>query len=395
MRVELDLPELTDDERAHSARLAHLLVEKIKAKGSIPFSEYFAECLYHPELGYYTGALPKFGSTGDFVTAPMISQYFSYCLANQIAEILALCESPSIMEVGAGTGVMATDILTQLKTINALPEYYYIIEISSILRERQRDSIAKVHPELIDRVIWLNEPLKEAWQGCIIGNEIVDALPVERFTIQNGEAYYADVGYDAVTERFITIANRQDDQLTEFMAQLAETNITLPDGYVSEFCPMVKSWLADLTKTLTKGAVLMVDYGYSRQQYYMQERVEGTLIAHFKHRVHNSWELFQGLQDLTANVDFTLLAEAGLDADLDFLGYTSQAYFLYGNGLEAMLTEAKAQISDEMAWYKIAQAIQILVLPAEMGERFKVLALGKNIELEPQGFALYDMSQQL
>lgn len=395
MRVELDLPELTEDERAHSARLAVLLRDKIKSKGYMPFSEYFAECLYHPELGYYTGTLPKFGRTGDFVTAPMISPYFSYCLANQIAEILALCESPAIMEVGAGTGVMASDILTQLKVINALPEYYYIVEISPSLRERQRAHIAEHHPDYIDRVIWLNEPPKEAWQGCIIGNEIVDALPVERFTIQNGEAYYADVGYDEATEQFITVANRQDEQLALFMAQLSEANITLPDGYLSEFCPLVKNWLAELTQTLAKGAVLMADYGYSRQQYYMPERATGTLIAHFKHRVHNSWELFQGLQDLTANVDFTLLAEAGLEAGLDFLGYTSQAYFLYGNGLESMLTEVKAQTDNDMDWYKIAQAIQILVLPAEMGERFKLLALGRNIELEPQGFALYDMSQQL
>lgn len=394
MRVELDLPELTDDERAHSARLAHLLAEKIKVQGALSFSEYFTECLYHPELGYYTGTLPKFGRTGDFVTAPMISQYFSYCLANQIAEILALCESPSILEVGAGTGIMAADILTQLKKIDALPKYYYIVEISESLRERQRAYIESQHPELIDRVIWLNEPPTEAWEGCIIGNEIVDALPVERFTIKNGEAYYADVGYDEATQSFITVSERQDQALQGFMAELAKKNIVLPEGYVSECCPMVKDWLANLTHNLSKGAVLLADYGYSRQQYYMADRVEGTLIAHFKHRVHNSWDIFQGLQDLTANVDFTLLAEVGIESGLDYLGYTSQAYFLYGNGLEAMLTEAKDQVSD-MDWYKIAQGIQILVMPAEMGERFKVLALGRNIDLEPQGFTLYDMGQQL
>ncbi len=394
MRVELDLPELTDDERAHSARLAHLLSEKIKEKGYLPFSEYFAECLYHPELGYYTGTLPKFGRSGDFVTAPMISPYFSYCYANQIAEVLALCEEPSILEVGAGTGIMAADILTQLKTIDALPKHYYIVEISESLRERQKAHIENQHPDLIDRIIWLNEPPTESWQGCIIGNEIVDALPVERFTLKNGEAFYADVGFDEETQSFITVTERQDKVLQDFISELAEKNIVLPNGYLSEFCPMVKSWLSNLTQNLSKGAVILVDYGYSRAQYYMQERVEGTLIAHFKHRVHNSWELFQGLQDLTANVDFTLLAEAGIESGLDYLGYTSQAYFLYGNGLEAMLTEAKEHAED-LEWYKIAQSIQILVMPAEMGERFKVLALGRNIELEPQGFALYDMGQQL
>lgn len=394
MKVELDLPELSHDERAHSARLAILLANKIKAKGSMPFSEYFAECLYHPELGYYTGHLEKFGQSGDFVTAPIVSPFFSYGFANQIAEILPLCTAPMIVEVGAGTGVMARDILTRLKTLDALPERYGIIEISDTLRARQKATIEAMHPDLMDRIEWLSEPPQMPWEGCLIGNEIVDALPVERFVIKGGQAHYADVGYDELNQQFITVSERTDDVLDAWMAKLKAEGIELPEGYLSEFCPMLDDWLLDLTRHLTKGAVLLADYGYGRRQYYAPDRIEGTLIAHVKHRVHSDWSILQGVQDLTANVDFTHLAEAGLAAGFEFLGYTTQAYFLYGNQLEAMLIEQKNHL-DDLQWYQTAQAVQMLVMPEEMGERFKFLALGKGIELEPQGFMLYDLSHQL
>lgn len=394
MMVGVDLPQINDDERAHSARLAHLLIEKIRQNGFIPFSEYFAECLYHHELGYYTGALPKFGKEGDFVTAPIISPIFSYCLANQIAEFLTHCENGSIIEVGAGTGVMASDILTQLKKIDALPNYYCILEVSEDLKARQYQYLLDQHPDFIDRVLWLNEMPAKPWQGCIIGNEVVDALPIERFIIKNGEAYYADVTYDEENEQFITYSQRQDDVLLSFIQKLKSEGIQLADGYLSEFCPIVKSWLHDLVASLEKGAVLLIDYGYSQREYYMPERVEGTLIAHFKHRVHHDWSQFQGLQDLTANVDFTNLAEAGIEAGLEFLGYTTQAYFLTGNGLEDILLDIQKTAS-EIEWYKTAQMTQVLVMPTEMGERFKVLAMGKNVSIEPQGFALHDLSYQL
>lgn len=394
MRIELDLPELTNDERAHSARLAHIIIDKIKDRGFMPFSEYFADCLYHPELGYYTGSLQKFGEKGDFVTAPMISPLFSYCFANQIAEVLKACVNPLILEIGAGLGVMAADIITRLKAIDALPNRYCIVEISPSLRQKQHKYLAEQHPDYIEHIIWLDEAPEKPWQGCIIGNEIVDALPVERFIIKDGKPYYADVTYDEQTQKFVTYSERQDQVLTAFIANLTKEGIYLPDGYMSEFCSSLHDWINNLSASLEKGALLLADYGYSRKQYYARERVEGTLIAHIKHRVHNGWDIYQGMQDLTANVDFTYLAEAGMDNHLDFLGYTTQAYFLYGNQLEEMLLKLKGAVSDA-EWFKIAQAMQLLVLPTEMGERFKVLGLGRNLAMELQGFTLYDASYQL
>lgn len=402
-------PLPTKEELHHTENMARFLVEYIQKKGGqISFADYFEQVLYHKDYGYYTGKLPIFGEEGDFITAPLVSPYFSYALANQIIEIAHLLEEAlfstyDILEIGAGTGVMAADILYQLKRQNKLPRHYYILERSFTMREQQKSLLLSQHPDIFERIHWLDAPLEQAWQGVILANEVVDALPVERFRLKDGISYYVDVGL-AVDEKAQSLSiepvlRQGDYKLHSFIKDLARYGVILPKDYESEYCAILESWLPSVCKSLTQGAALFIDYGYDEAEYYRPERDSGTLIAHYKHRAHEDFYLYPGLQDLTANVNFTQLAMIGQNAGLDLLGYTTQNFFLYGNKLEGLLKEAQDEFQNdpegEVAWYKISQGIQQLVLPDTMGERFRVMALGRNLDADLQGFSLADYSYQL
>lgn len=376
----------------------------------IPFSRFFDACLYTPNYGYYSNGLRKFGAAGDFITAPELSPAFSYCLANQILEFARSLTGGlvdfNIMEIGAGTGIMCADILDHLKSKESLPERYYILERSGTLRIQQHSLLKQRHPDYFRNIIWLDTPPQSAFEAIIIGNEIIDALAVDRFVIDQGIPYYLDVGLaqdaciDAVTElkqsdQFVWKKRTADSVLLDFIAHLSSNYIQLPEGYISEFCPQLPAFIRAITEHLTQGAVILIDYGYTQKNYYHPLRATGTLIAHYQHRAHEAFFELIGLQDLTANVDFTALAEAALASDLEILGFTSQALFLYGCGLEKILEDMHEKSSD-LEWYSTAQKVQQLVLPAEMGERFSVMAFGKNIEIkDPMGFKLRDFRHVL
>ena len=364
-------PPLLEDFK-HSSILEKKIVEKInKNKGLITFHQFMQLALYEPQLGYYVAGKAKIGSKGDFITAPEISSIFSYCLAQQMATIMSTLTKPDLLELGAGQGRMAADILLYLAQIQQLPEHYYILEVSPDLRQQQADTIKQLAPNLIDRVIWLDHLPETPIQGVIVANEVLDAMPVELFTLVNGERVIRHIVW-------------QDDHFA-FDAVAGD--------YTSEFNPAIPAWMQSLSDSLASGAILLIDYGYEEADYYHPERKQGTLICHYKHRVHTNPLIYPGLQDITASVDFTAVANAGLDAGLELAGYTTQAEFLINTGLEDFFIDALNTKPQDQ--YKLAQQVRMLTLPSEMGERFKVMAFTKNFTPALHGFKIGDRRHRL
>ena len=348
--------------------------------------------LYAPGLGYYNSGSRKFGEQGDFITAPEVSSLFSRCVARQLEQVLSVIEKPDVLEFGAGSGVMAADVLIELDRLGALPEHYFIIELSAELRERQQQTIKESAAHLLERVQWLDALPETRFQGVIVANEVLDAMPVECFRIREG-----------TVEQLRVVAT--DDQLLPAYAAAEDTIIeqvrtieqrrgrAFDDGYCSEFNPAIGPWLASLYDVLDRGLVLLIDYGYPVQEYYLDERDNGTLICHYQQRAHADPLWFPGLQDITAFVDFSAVACAAAEAGFDISGYTSQAAFLLGCGL-AELHQASVS-GDPGQQLLLAQQIKTLTLPSEMGERFKVIALSKYIDLSLAGFAIQDYRNRL
>lgn len=387
---------------AHSAQLLSQIRAEISAAGgSIPFSRFMDLALYAPGLGYYRAGSRKFGAAGDFITAPELSSLFSRCLARQCQQILAHIGGRTILELGAGTGVMAADLLQELARLKALPETYAILELSGELRERQRQTLTAKAPDLLERVVWLETLPQSVWQGVILGNEVIDALPVERFCItaegpRRLEIIWQEKDAQPTSEARLAwqTSAQQDPALAAIVAEIeAELGQPLPEGYVSEYAPQLPSWLPAITKPLAAGAVLLIDYGYSRREYYHPERSEGALLCHYRHRVHTDPLILVGLQDITASVDFTAVAAAGQHAGLALAGYTNQTYFLFGCGLMDLLAETDP--ADTVRYLEQSRQVKILTLPGEMGERFKVIALTRGMEIPLCGFSVRDERHRL
>lgn len=380
------LPLPAAEALAHSAQLGDLICAEIdRAGGSLPFVRFMELALYAPGLGYYRAGTHKFGPSGDFVTAPELSPLFARCLARQCAEVLAETGG-GILELGAGSGIMAADLLQELVRLDALPDSYWILELSGELRARQQATLAARVPQLLERVRWL-DGLPTDFTGIMVGNEVLDALPVTRFVITAQGPRPLHVRWDG--QAFVLGAGAADPALTAAVAALeTELGAPLPSGYTSEINQHLPAWIAALAEALAQGVLLLIDYGYPRREYYHPQRTDGTLICHYRQRAHNDPLLWPGLQDITANVDFTAVAEAALAAGLDVTGYTSQAYFLFGCGLETLL--AASDPSDTLRHLALAQQVKRLTLPGEMGERFKAIALSKQVDGPLCGFSLYD-----
>ncbi len=367
--------------------LTHIISEIESHGGKISFAKYMELALYTPGLGYYSGSMKKFGSEGDFVTAPELTPLFSQCLAAQCKDILEYLNGGDILEIGAGSGQMAADVLMALETLECLPQHYYILELSADLIKRQQEKIAVLCPKFLDRVVWLNTLSNVDFKGVILANEVLDAMPVHQFKIQKGVLHEVEV-----------IAHNGQLQY-----QLSKTNHprllelyhsqSWPDDYTSEINLNVKPWIASLSDILKLGVMLIIDYGFPKAEYYHPDRSMGTLMCHHKHRAHTDPFWCPGLQDITAHVDFTAIAEAALEAELDVLGYTTQAAFLLGTGLTSLAEKTHHQSEKE----KFIQnnAIQTLTSPAEMGELFKVIALGRGIESPLLGFNFVDRRHAL
>jgi SAM-dependent MidA family methyltransferase len=376
-----------------SGRLLQLIRERIlSAGGLLPFSTFMEMALYAPGLGYYSAGSVKLGAGGDFVTAPELSDLFGACVARQCAQILATTGG-EILEFGAGTGRLASAVLTRLDTLGVLPDRYRILEVSADLRERQERRLHSLPEHLAKRVAWLDRLPDEPLRGVMLANEVLDALPVERFIVRYGKINALGVALD---ERSALTAREYPAEpvlLAQVERALGSSLAELPDGYTSEVSLRTRPWVATLAAHLQVGVALLFDYGLPRSQLYHPQRARGTLRCHFRQRAHDDPFVNVGLQDITAWVDFTSIAEAASDAGLAVLGFATQAAFLLGAGIEAELQAYTEGSAIERA--RRAGEAQRLLLPGEMGEAFKVMALGLGYDRALAGFAVRDLRDSL
>ena len=376
----------------HSRKVAeHIRSVISEAGGVIPFSRYMDIALYAPGLGYYSAGARKFGEAGDFVTAPEMSSLFSQCLADQAAEVLRQLGGGEILELGAGSGLMAANILARLAEKAQLPDRYLILEVSADLRERQARTLKERAPALADRVVWLDD-FPENMRGVVLANEVLDALPVERFRIRGGKLRRLGVACreDGFTWREMASAPELSARLRAVEAGLGRE---LPEGYESEVSPSLPGLIERIAGCLVRGAALLVDYGFPRREYYMAERRQGTLMCHYRHRAHEDPFLYPGIQDITAWVDFTAVAESAIHAGCQLLGYTTQALFLLGAGIDRHGDGINPE--DTLSQLKLAQEVKLLTLPGEMGERFKVLGFAQGDDISMSGFGFRDLRMRL
>jgi SAM-dependent MidA family methyltransferase len=382
-----------DEAAAEQERKARgYLLERIDAAGGwLSFERFMDLALYAPRVGYYSGGAQKFGAGGDFTTAPEISSLFGACVAVQCGEILGRLNAASILEIGAGSGRLAADILGSLESKRKLPEHYWILEISADLRDRQRQHLAQHRPQLLERVHWLDRPPEEPFDGVILANEVLDALPVARFR------WHADAVEELGVVRndghFAWAGRPASVAMAENCRRLSRAGGDWDDGYVSEYCPRLVAWTRAVTHSLRNGAALWFDYGLPRAQYYLPERHDGTLLCHFRHCAHSDPFLRVGLQDITAWVDFTLLAEASRECGFQLAGFTTQAHFLAGTGIDREMQFIAANDAQQFAI--LAQQARQLLLPGEMGERFKAMAWLRGMDEPLRGFELNDLRHTL
>ena len=386
------LPTPSRDAQKHSLQLQALIQQAIKkAGGWIDFAQFMQLALYAPQLGYYSAGNQTFGTGGDFVTAPEISALFGQTLAQQVAQILALSRG-SIMELGAGTGRLAVHLLHALEHLDCLPDQYYILDVSDHLRQVQLEYLQeKLSPQLLRRVVWLNQ-LPETFTGVVLGNEVLDAIPVHMVHTKTQGLCERGV---MLAEQGLTWSDKPWDDAPASGQHLFDeiTKLSLPTGYISEFCPTANGLIASLALTLERGVILMIDYGFSASEYYHPQRNLGTLMCHYQHYAHTDPLLNIGLQDITAHVNFSSIAYAGVDNGLQLSGFCSQAQFLMNCGILDLM--AQVSPSDMAGYAPLAAAAQKLLSPAEMGDLFKVIAFSKNMDVPLLGFTSGDKSHTL
>lgn len=390
----LPIPDL--ESQVISQQLTDLIQQKIKEnKGWIDFATFMHMALYTPGLGYYSGGTTKFGMDGDFVTAPEISSLFAKILAPQAAQILA-CEQGNILELGAGTGKLASDLLLELVQLNHLPKQYFILEVSAYLRQIQRETLQKkLSVDLFERVVWL-DALPKSFKGLVLGNEVLDAIPVHLIHQTPKGLFECGVSFDG---DFVWRDQPKNQAATLSASSLTESlPNNLPYNYLTEVCPAASALVSSLAEMLEVGVILLIDYGFGAAEYYHPQRNEGTLMCHYQHYAHSNPLINIGLQDITAHVNFTQIAHAALfnsdtgPHEIRLAGYVNQAQFLINCGI---LTILQRYSPSDSHYIKFAAAAQKLLSPAEMGELFKVIAFSKNMDAPLIGFAQGDKSHTL
>ena len=375
-------------------RLGAVLLARIheaiaEAGGAIDFARFMELCLYAPGLGYYSAGLRKFGAGGDFVTAPETSPLFSRCVARACAPVLADLDG-DLLELGAGSGTLAAEALAELERLERLPGTYWILERSAELRQRQAETLQARVPVLAGRVRWLEHLPEPGFRGVVLANEVLDALPVHRFRWRAGGAEELVVAGDGGGLRWQ--ARPAPPPLARAVAALTG-EVSFTEGYTGEVNLGLGPWLQSLAERLDRGLMLLVDYGYPRRELYHPERAGGTLMCHYRHRAHGEALLLPGLQDITAHVDFTAVAEAGVGAGLELLGFATQAHFLMDTGIDELMGELDT--GGGAAYLAQVQAVKTLMLPGEMGERFKCMALGRGVDPPVTGFRGQDLRNRL
>ncbi len=388
-RPVMSLPLPSPEAETHSRRVVECIQQEISAAGGwISFARFMELALYAPGLGYYTAGARKFGAAGDFVTAPGMTALFGQALANQVAQVMALAV-PVILEVGAGSGRLAADLLQALEGLGCLPDHYYILDLSADLRERQRQTLETEVPHLLARVAWL-DALPDRFSGVVVGNELLDAMPAENVAWREDGLAERGVGLDAAGG-FAWVERPAQGPLLEAAREIGE-QCTLPPGFESEISLAMRAWAAEWGHRLDKGALLLIDYGFPRREYYHQQRGRGTLMCHYRHHAHPDPFFLPGLQDITVHVDFTAIIAAAHATGLELLGYTSQGQFLLNCGILDCLAALPQGTPD---YVRASAAVGKLLMPHEMGELFKVIAIGRGLDATLRGFSGGDQSFRL
>ncbi|CAN5239214.1 SAM-dependent methyltransferase [soil metagenome] len=365
---------------------AHIQAAIVAASGQISFANFMDMALYAPGLGYYSNGAHKLGAGGDFTTAPELSPLFSRTLARQCQQILTQVERGEILELGAGSGIMAAEILLELERQNCLPQRYAILDLSADLRQRQQQTLLEYCPHLLTKVVWLDSLPTVPFNGIILANEVVDAMPVHKFQCDD----------DGIAECYVGIEQNQfcwhlGPLSSARLAEKIDELETIEGPYISEININLEAWIASIAATLQQGIMVIIDYGFPEQEYYHPQRSQGTLMCHYQQRAHTDPLILVGLQDITTHVDFTALAKAAVVNGLEVAGYTSQTAFLLACGIHEMMGD----ISDLQQHWANSNAIKKLTLPSEMGELFKVMALSKNLDIPLLGFSWQDRRMQL
>ncbi|MCF6777423.1 SAM-dependent methyltransferase [Thiotrichales bacterium 19X7-9] len=376
-----------------SKKLLELIKTKIEEKDKLFFDEYMQMALYTPELGYYASAANILGEMGDFTTAPELTPLFAACFANSFMTVLEEISEPSILELGAGSGQFALALLKSLKEKNLLPEKYYILEVNAYLKARQQELLKHAFPEYFDHIIWLNQlPEKNSFKGVIFANEVLDAMPVTRFVKSEQKIKEVAVGIEDDQLKLIEVLARKE--VVDKVSTIEEKLGVLNDGYTSEINLWIDHWLKSLAKILNQGALILVDYGYDQNDFYRPDRLMGTMQCYFQHKVHDDALWYPGIQDITAHVNFTEVAQAGVNANLEFEGYTTQAAFLSSCHLDQLYHAHYNRLSTKLQ-LELASKIKTLLMPGAMGEVFKVIAFSQNLQSDLLGFELNDLSYRL
>jgi SAM-dependent MidA family methyltransferase len=399
---QINLPEPSSSAIENSLELIEHIKQKIDLKGNIDFATYMHDALYTPKLGYYTGISTKIGEKGDFITAPEISPLFSETISQQLSQIIKATPDAVILEIGAGSGKMAANILKTLKKEKNLPKAYWILEPSSDLQARQLETIQNTQPELISHIKWLNQLPTEKFNGVIICNEVIDAMPVHAIKLTQKGPIELGVTIDAHGQKFtwcelkninskIKDFIKDNKTLNQRLSEIKDKNKNKENDNNSEFYTEInialKPWLKDITKNLNIGAAIFLDYGESEKYIYSPDKNQGSLRCFYQHRVHNNPFVYPGLQDITADVNFTQLATYAYDLGFDISGYCTQAMFLAGCGITDRLAAHMNELSDT-GILRLNNQMRTIISPNEMGEKIKVLTISKKLDLNFIGYKL-------
>ncbi|MFV2059110.1 MAG: class I SAM-dependent methyltransferase [Gammaproteobacteria bacterium] len=402
------LPE--KDAIEHSQKLIHSIADKIQhSGGAISFADYMEHVLYAPGLGYYSAGCTKIGEHGDFITAPEISSLFSRCIARAVSPVLQHLPIANLLEVGAGSGTMAADILNELAAMDIAIEAYYILERSAELRERQQQTIAQNAPTLINKVQWLDS-LPTSFCGVIVANELLDAMPIHLFKKKENRVFERHVMFEDGKFSWKEIVST-NSRLTARVSKIESSLENLfQENYQSEVNFAAEDWLSSINAILEKGYILLLDYGYSEKEYYHEQRSQGTLSCFYQHGRHDDPFLFPGLQDITAHIDFTNLTETALKSSpntgvatlpsLQLNGYTNQSQFLMASGIMEMVQENSDNNDQNIKQQLIlSQQVKKLTMPYEMGETVKVIGFEKGLSehsnFDLPCFSMRDLRYQL
>ena len=392
--VSIESFDISEEAKLIQLELSAKIKQEIERQGGkIPFSTFMQMALYQPGLGYYQNNLHKFGEKGDFVTAPEMGANFAKCLANSVRDYLSSnSDKLNLLEVGAGSGILAADLLDKLESLSALPNQYFILETSAELKAQQQKLLQDRQKNYFKNIEWISE-LPQNFHGIILANEVIDAIPCERIVKSNNHWIRMGVSFkngkfeDCLLDK-VDIADLPEE------LKINGDSGEYPEGYRTEYRPLAKGWINALSSSLEQGAILLVDYGYAETELYHPQRTTGSLTCFIKHHSHSEPYKYVGLQDITAHVDFTQIARNADEYSLEVEGFTTQAGFLLENGITESSERLAEQETDEQR-YQRSQELQKLLMPGQMGEVIKVMLLGKNFDGEIKGFSLQDHLHRL